>query len=336
MKKLTMKMITVLALLAALGSAHAATLKIATIVPDGTAWMNEFKKAAAEVKEKTEGRVKLKFFPGGVMGSDQSVLRKMRVGQLSGGALSVGALGGFYNGSQVYGLPFLFKNHDELRHVRPFLDANVAEGLAKKGIILLGISEGGFAYLMANKPLRSSDDLKSQKVWVPEGDVISQSVFENAGISPISLPVSDVYTGLQTGLIDTVAINPTGAIALQWHTKVKSITDEPLAFIMGTMVVSERAFKKVNAADQAVVKAAVKAAFARMDKSNYLDDQKARKALQESGIEFIRMSNADKLKWQELAGKSTDALSSKNVFPQELLDEVQKRLSAFRSTDKTQ
>lgn len=318
------------ALLIAATTSQAVTLKMATLVPDGTAWMAEFKAAAKEVKEKTEGRVKLKFFPGGVMGSDKSVLRKMRVGQLHGGALSAGALVSFYNGVSVYGLPFLFNNYEEVRHVRPFLDADVKAGLEKKGMILLGISEGGFAYLMADKAIRSSDDLDSQKIWIPEGDVISQSVFESAGVTPISLPVSDVYTGLQTGLINTVGINPTGAIALQWHTKVKSVTDEPLLFLMGTMVVSKRAFKKVSPADQKIVKNAVSAAFARLDDINYRDDKKAREALKGLGIEFVAMSDADRLKWQGLAKQSLNDLATKDVYPVELLKQVQDKLSAYR------
>lgn len=329
LKKLSLSIV----ILMAATSAQAATLKIATLAPDGTAWMGEFKAAATEVKEKTAGRVKLKFFPGGVMGSDKSVLRKMRIGQLQGGAMSAGALAGFYNGTQIYGLPFLFNSYEEVSHVRPFLDANVEAGLAKKGMVLLGISEGGFAYLMADKPLRNSEELKTQKVWIPEGDVISQSIFEKAGVTPVSLPVSDVYTGLQTGLINTVGVNPTGAIALQWHTKIKQVTDEPLLFLMGAMVVSEKSFKKVNAADQKIIKAAVSSAFSRLDAINRKDDQSARKALQSIGIEFAQMSDADRSKWQSIAKASLQELAEKGVYPIELLQQVQDSLSAYRASN---
>ena len=78
--------------LAASSTASARTLKIATIVPDGSSWLVEMRKAGDEIKERTEGRVKLKFYPGGVMGSDKTVLRKVRVGQLQGGAFTSGAL----------------------------------------------------------------------------------------------------------------------------------------------------------------------------------------------------------------------------------------------------
>ena len=73
-------------------SVSAATLKIATLAPAGTTWMNEMKAGAQQIKQRTAGRVKLKFYPGGVMGNDQSVHRKIKIGQLQGGAFTPGGL----------------------------------------------------------------------------------------------------------------------------------------------------------------------------------------------------------------------------------------------------
>ncbi len=87
---MNLRTLLTLALLAALlplaGATPAATLKIATVVPEGSAWMKEMRDAASEIEQRTEGRVKLKFYPGGVMGTEKAVLRKIRVGQLQGGA----------------------------------------------------------------------------------------------------------------------------------------------------------------------------------------------------------------------------------------------------------
>ena len=90
-------------------AAHAATLKIATLAPDGTSWMKVMRQAAADIKTETEGRVKIKYFPGGVQGSDKSVLRKMRIGQLQGGAVATGSLINISPASQLYNLPFTFR-----------------------------------------------------------------------------------------------------------------------------------------------------------------------------------------------------------------------------------
>lgn len=317
--------------LMALSSSQAlsATLKIATVVPNGSSWMKEMKAAAKEVKQKTDGRVKIKYYPGGVMGSDKTVLRKMRSGQLHGGAISAGALAHIYNGVQLYSLPFTFKNIDEVRHIRTTFDPIISQGLADNGFQLLGLSEGGFAYLMSNKALTTAADIKGQKVWVPEGDLIGNEIFTVAGINPIASPISNVYTGLQTGLLDTVTINPSGSIALQWHTKVSHLSDEPLLMIMGMLVVDQKAFKKIKADDQIIVKQAVAEAFKRLDDINEAGNISARDALQNNGVIFDKPSGSE---WRNIAKQALENLKALDAYPADTYQKLQQALKDYRSS----
>lgn len=311
-------------------AAHAATLKIATLAPDGTSWMKVMRQAAADIKTETEGRVKIKYFPGGVQGSDKSVLRKMRIGQLQGGAVATGSLINISPASQIYNLPFTFRTLEEVRAIREEFDPYIVSELAKKGYVVLGISEAGFAYMMSDEPIRTSDDARKQKVWVPEGDLIGETTFENGGVEPISLPLSDVYTSLQTGLIDTIVVNASSAIALQWHTKVNYVTDFPLLFLTGTIIVDQKAFRKISTEDQAVVKRIMAEAFASMDAQNEKDETGARDALAQNGIEFVELSEEDKQAWEELATGVVDELASKEIYPVEVFKRLQQRLEEMR------
>ena len=146
---------TVLALLAPLllfvGShSQAETFKVATLSPDGSFWMKTMREAGKEVAAATEDRVQFKWYPGGVMGDDKAVLRKMRVGQLQGAALPMGELLSFYPDSQAYGIPFLFNSYEEVDYVRSQLDASLIAGFAEGGMEVLGIAEGYFLSLMHN------------------------------------------------------------------------------------------------------------------------------------------------------------------------------------------
>lgn len=313
--------------------ALATTLKIATVVPNGSGWMDEMKAAAKEVKEKTDGRVKIKYYPGGVMGSDKTVLRKMRSGQLHGGAISAGALAHIYNGVNLYSLPFTFNNLDEVRHIRKTFDPIIAQGLEDNGFQLLGLSEGGFAYLMSNKALTQVSDIQGQKVWIPEGDIIGNEIFTVAGIKPIASPISNVYTGLQTGLLDTVTINPSGSIALQWHTKIKHLADEPLLLIMGMLVVDQKAFKKINDSDQTIVKEVVGAAFKRLDTMNAEGDVSAREALQNNGITFDKISSTE---WRKIADTAMENLAKVDAYPADTYKALLKALEEYRATQASQ
>ena len=166
------------------------TIKIATISPDGTYWMKQMRAGAKEIKEKTQGRVKFKFYPGGVMGNDDSVLRKMHIGQLHGGAITIGALSQSTPDTTIYGLPFLFSSIDDAAEIRKISDPMLSKKMDESGFVCFGIAQGGFTYLMSKEQINSLDDLKSQKSWVPEKSDVGLSVYSYVGISPISLPVS--------------------------------------------------------------------------------------------------------------------------------------------------
>ncbi|WP_430461241.1 TRAP transporter substrate-binding protein DctP [Thalassolituus sp. LLYu03] len=329
-----MKLLTALALtlslLSPMSQAAPTTLKIATIAPDGTGWMKLMRQAADDISKETEGRVKIKYFPGGVQGTDKAVLRKMQIRQLQGGALSTGAMAHITNVTQLYSLPFTFRNLDEIRAIRPQYDQYIANALKDQGYVLLGLSEGGFAYLMSDSPLKTSDDVRAKKVWVPEGDIISQTIFENGNVEPISLPVSDVYTSLQTGLIDTIAANPSTTIALQWHSKLKYATDFPLVFLFGMLIVDDRAFATISADDQATVRRLMADAFHSMDLQNEKDEQGARAALQQNGISFVELSAADHVAWNQLAKDAVAALKEKSVYPVDLYNQLQSSLESYR------
>lgn len=330
MKKIT-ELLLLVSLLIGPPSAAAMTLKIATLAPAGTTWMNEMKKGASEIKKKTDGRVKLKFYPGGVMGNDKSVHRKIRIGQLHGGAFTSGGLSHAYPDIQALSLPMLFNSFEEVDYVRSKIDPLLKKNIEDSGFVLLGISEGGFARILSRSRLVDLEAIRQSKVWIPEGDELVQSTFDTLGISPVSLPVSDVFTGLQTGLIETITVNPTAAIAFQWHSNMSYMTETPVIYLIGTLAVQKKVFDKFSAADQAIVRDEIDRVFKRMDKLNRLDNQKASMALQNQGIEFVSPSKAELGRWKDLSNKAIQSMISAGNFSQAMYEEVNRHLTDFRN-----
>jgi TRAP-type C4-dicarboxylate transport system substrate-binding protein len=324
--------LTVLVLLALISlPLHAATLKIATIAPDGTNWMKQMRAAAKKIEQSTEGRVKLRFYPGGVMGNDNSVLRKIRVGQLHGGAITGGGLSTVYPSAQIYNLPFQFRNLQEVDAVRQDMDKEIIEGLRQAGFVSFGLSEGGFAYLLSNTPVKSTEDMRGLKIWIPEGDEVNARMFKALGISPIPLPLTDVMTGLQTGLIDTIASSAIGAIALQWHTRVKHLTQVPVAYLYATLVVQEKALARLDEADRAVLVQVLQETFSKLDAQNRKDDQQALEALKRQGIEFVEPSLEQLQEWEKHANTMLKSLSTQGLFDAAMLEKMQKLIQQARS-----
>jgi TRAP-type C4-dicarboxylate transport system substrate-binding protein len=321
-------------LLAAMGlaaaSSEAATLKIATLAPDGTSWMTEMRAGADAIKTKTEGRVELKFYPGGVMGDDATVLRKVKIGQLQGGAFTGGEASVIAKDAEIYTVPFLFRNQEEVDKVRAKVDPLLKEQFRKNGFELLGITGGGFAYLMSTRDIKTREDLKSAKVWVPQGDEIAEATFKAAGVTPIPLPLSDVYTSLQTGLIDTAANTPSGAIAFQWHTKIKHVVDLPVIYVVGELAVDKKAFDALSAADQKVLGDEVGGAFERIDKQTRSDNGSARTALQQQGITFTPIGEGERKNWEALGADAYKQLSGRNAFTPDVQKALDAALAAAR------
>jgi TRAP-type C4-dicarboxylate transport system substrate-binding protein len=310
----------------------AVELKIATLAPDGTAWMQELRKGAGEIARRTDGRVNFKFYPGGSMGSDRAVLRKIRAGQLHGGALTGGALGEVDPDTQIYSLPYLFRSTAELDYVRTRMDKTFAQGLEQRGFVSFGFSDGGFAYLMSSTPIKRVDELKGQKVWIPEGDDITRAIFESLGVSPVPLPLTDVLTGLQTGLVTTIGSSAIGAIALQWHTRVKYVTDTPAMYLYGSLAVDKKAYARLTPADQTIVREVMERVFVALNRQNRIDDRNAHEALRKQGIRFVNLEPAELAKLHAAADQTIERLGKQGQFSVTLLRRVQEHLADYRRT----
>lgn len=311
--------------------ALATTFKIATLAPDGTRWMKEMKQGADEIEQRTAGRVKFRFYPGGIMGNDKAVLRKIRIGQLHGGAITGGGLSEIYPDGQVYSIPLAFRSYEEVNYVRQKMDQKLIDGVLQAGFVSFGFSEGGFAYLMSNSPITKAADLRGHKVWSPEDDGLSRAAFEATNIAPITLPLSDVLTGLQTGLIDTIGSSAMGAIALQWHTKIKHITDIPLVYLYGTMIIERKEMEKLSPQDQQVVQEVMTRVFKQLDKLNRDDNESARVALKKQGITFHKPTDADQQTWRGAVSASIDGMIKKGGFSQTIVADFYKQLQDFRA-----
>jgi len=309
---------------------QAKTLKFATLAPAGTTWMKEMKAGAMQIKERTGGRVKMKFYPGGVMGNDQSVHRKIRIGQLHGGAFTQSGLAQVYPGVQVLGLPMLFRSMEEVDYVRQHIDDVLKQRVEAQGFVLLGISEGGFARILSKQPMQDLESLRGSKVWLPEGDKVSITVFRGLGITPISLPLADVFTGLQTGLIETVSANPAGAIAFQWHSSTAYMTDTPITFLIGLLAIRKSVFDKLSAEDQAVMREEMAAVFKRLDELNHADNEAATAALQQQGINFVMPNPGEIERWRDIANRSIDEMVESGVMPADIVEQVRGHLLSFR------
>ncbi len=279
-----MRMLKQLFLVCCLGGlvsvVQATTLRIATLSPDGSAWMQVLRQASAEIKKTTAGRVDIRFYTGGSMGNDRTVLSKIRLGELQGGALSLSSLDTYVKDVDLYNLPMLFNSYAEVDRVRAVVDPVLSQALEKAGWVNFGFAEGGFAYVMSHKvPVASVGQLRQHKVWIPEGDNFSLNALKLMRITPVPLSLGDVLPGLQTGMVDVVAGSPIAVLALQWQTEVHYMADLPISYLSGVLAIARRDFDRLSLADQGVVRSVMTQAFRTLDRKNRADNLGAYNAL---------------------------------------------------------
>jgi TRAP-type C4-dicarboxylate transport system substrate-binding protein len=290
--KLLGKGLGVLAALAAVvatsGVAQAETvLQIATLAPKGSAWAKIMEKGAKDVETGTAGRVKIKYFFSGQQGDERDVVRKMTNGTLDGSALTAVGLGLIRGDVRVLELPFMFTNDKQLDYVRDQMKADFEAQFDSAGYVLLAWGDVGWTHIYTNSQVSSKADLQKAKIWAWKDDPIVRALFKGLGINGVPLGVPDVKPNLQTGAIDACYGSPLAAVTLQWYTKIKFATNTPISYSIGALIVRKDVLGKLDPADQQVVIAAGKSMGADLMKAVRKDNERAKKAMEKSGVKFV-------------------------------------------------
>ena len=314
-------------------------LKFATLMPTGTAWSKILDDWTKELEEKSNGRIKVRMYSGGVMGDEPDVLRKIRKGQLHGGLFTGYGIGRIYSPARVLEMPFLFKNVNESDYVREQIMPELEAGFRDSGFELLGWPEVGFIHFFSTKRITSVDDIKKLRIWLWQGDPLGEAFFKAANINPVPLSIMDVYTQLSArhGSIDTVYTSTFGAIALQWYSKLKYATHIPLTNGIGGIVVSNRFYSKLPADLQQLLKTSGKKMSDEIRLNAREENRKSIGILEKNGIEF--MFDWDEVDMDEILAIRDDAaayLEQTDYIPAIMFARTTKLLTEYRNQQNTQ
>jgi len=307
-------------------------LKIATLAPDGSTWMNALNAAAEAVEQRTGGAVRTRFYPGGVMGDSDTVLRRMKLGQLHGGVFTVGELAGQAPATNLYSLPFQFDDAEELAALREEFDPVIIDALRQAGLVAPAITNGGFAYLFSTERIETTDDVSSSlRVWIPENDPLSRRTLEEIGASAVPMSLAEVYTGLQTGTINTFANTMSGAIILQWHTRAKYMLDLPVLMTAGVLAVDRKAFERLDKQHREIWLQAFGDALREQEARTARENRDARAALVDEGIEIVQPDPRDAAEWRRISIRVLNEMLAADEFEVPGIGRLRQRLAEIRA-----
>jgi TRAP-type C4-dicarboxylate transport system substrate-binding protein len=307
------------------------TIKLATLAPEGSSWMKIFRAAAEEAREKTGGAIQFKIYPGGVMGDERDMIRKMHIGQLQAAVLTSAGLSTIYPEIDVMQIPFLFDSYAEVDHAAARLEPLFREGLAAGGYELIGWSEAGFVHMLATVPADTLEALRKAKVWIWNDSPMSIAIFKEAGVPGVPLTLPDVLVGLQTGLVEVVYAPPTAAIALQWFTRVKYVIDLPLLYLIGGVVVKKSEFDKLQAAHRRTVAEVFERHFAALREVIRRENGEALATMQKQGVRLLRPAPEEIVEFKRISEAAIGREGGRK-FSAATRDELRAVLDAFRKS----
>ncbi len=289
-----MKLIALLSLLLVSASpvmAEDRELRIATLAPGGSPWVQILEKAAAEITQKTDGRVKIKYFTGGQQGDERDYIRKIKLGQIDGAAITTMGLSMIEPSILVLQQPMLFETAEEVDYVAGKMWPYFQKKFEAKGYRLAERGELGWVHLLSKSKVTSMADLRKLTLCSVNAD-FGTTIVDKLGINAVPLSVPEVDPALTSGKIDACLNSPLGAIALQWHTKVKFMAKKPLVFAIGATVMSLDAIKRISVDDRKTIdmiaKGSQKKARAVIRKAN----ADALKTLERKGVQIVDVPDA--------------------------------------------
>jgi TRAP-type C4-dicarboxylate transport system substrate-binding protein len=288
-----------------------------------------------ELDQATAGKLKFKFYPGGISGDEKDVVKKIRIGQLQSGGFTGVGLGEVAGNTRLLDAPWLFRSRGELEFIREKFGREFSASIEQGGFVVLGWISLGSVYVFSKNAIAGPEDMKRSKMWVWEGDPIAQAAYQALGVNPIPLSVVDVMQSLQTGMIDAVYGPALGVLALQWFQRVKHIYPVPMAESSGAILISKKFFDLLPNDQKKILLELSAKHLKRLNVLTESENTKALTSLQSQGLTLAAMPNAAILKRYEELGKLARQELSGHLYDAKLLEAVEKELSAFRARKTT-
>ena len=316
--------------LAGVAGAQRVELKIATLAPEGSDWMAALTAARAEILEATEGRVNLRLYPSGIMGEERDVLFKIRARQLDGAGLMGVGLIRIAPDSQALMVPLLFRDYDEVDATVAGMHDHLAAQSLSNGFIAMGWTEVGFAHLFSSVPVRNLADLRGARPWATSEAGMLADFFSAARVNALAVPIPDVLTALQTGMLQTVYSPPLGAVALQWHTRLRYVNELRLSYAFGGLFFAERAWNRLTPDDRETVRGIVERRVEDLNRIVRARNREAMEVMVEQGIRVLTSSPEELAEFEAVSRRSEAAIVGE-YFSREAWDRVQEILRERRA-----
>jgi len=316
--------------LAPASRAQDVTVKLGTLAPSGSSWHEILKDMAERWSQASQGKVKLRIYPGGTQGSESEMIRKMAVGQLQAAAVTSVGLHDIVAEPQALAVPLMFDAEDEVTAVMQKVQPRMESLLEKKGYVALTWGIVGSIKIFCAHPYRTPAEMASAKIFTWEGDPGSVQAFRAAGFTPVVLSSNDIITSLQTGMIDCVPNVPLYALPVRLFERASNMIDVNWGFLVGATVVRKDAWERIPAEVRLRLAEISRELGKKVDAEVGKLNSDAVVAMKKQGLTVIEVAQGP---WRAAAEKAWPVVRGK-IVPAEFFDEVRRERDAYRAAKK--
>lgn len=301
--------------------AEALTVKLGSLAPSGSPWDKGLRQIAAEWSSISNGKVVLKIYPGGIVGDEADMLRKMRIGQLNAAGITGVGLCRIFSGILAVQLPLLVRTDEELFYVLDKMKPDFEKRLEAKGFKILIWSKVGWVHFFSKKPVVRPDDLKDQKMFIYAGDADGVLAWKDAGFHPVPLSPTDIMSSLQSEMVEAFSATPLAAASYQWFAFAKNMCGMKWAPLIGGVVINTRTWKRIPSSQRPVFMEAARKIALKLQAETDKADEQAIVVMKQHGLVINPVSSDVEAQWKagvqnaftKLAGRSFDKVSYEKV-----------------------
>ncbi|MEE8340775.1 MAG: TRAP transporter substrate-binding protein DctP [Candidatus Neomarinimicrobiota bacterium] len=296
-------------------------IKMATLAPEGTKWHGMLVEMGQRWNEVTDGTVELRIYPGGVVGDERDMIRKIRIGQIHAAAITTEGLSELNQDIYALIIPLLFDDWDDVDWIRERLEDDLIAGIEKSGFKLLTWTDVGWVHWFTKDPMKLPEDLKGMKIFNWAGEFKTLQLWKRGGFNAVQLASIDILSGLQTGLINAMGTNPMVALASQWFGIANHMLDMRWGLLTGGIVIDKKIWGKIDPEYREKMLEIIAEIDNEQRKSGRYKDEESIEVMKQYGLKVHHLSEDELQYWKEYVEKWYPDIRGSYV-PAEIFDKV--------------
>ncbi len=310
-------------------------VKLTTLAPKDSSYHQALQKMGQQWAKASGGEVDLVIYPGGIQGGESAMIKRMRIGQIQAAMITAVGLSDIEPSvTGLQSMPMMFRDFEEVDFIGSKLQPTLEEMLAAKGFVVLFWTDAGWVQYFSKGPVRVPDDMRKMKMFSWSKGDESDMIVRRAGFNPVALETADILPGLQTGLIDVVAMPPFYALSTQIYTAAKHMVELNWAPLVGAMVIKKDVWEKLSPEAQKGMKEAAFEAGKQIKASSRKESDDAVATMRDKwGLKVYRPNAQEVEAWRTTCEAVYPEIRGK-VVPEKIWDDVVGWVREYRAGKK--